>query len=114
VFVNEYINPKAELVRAEQAEDEERSTILAAIFLHEGFEAKVRGSSGEHINEHVNPTMEVIISAINRNPKITNEELIALTGKSRSTITRSIKTLRESGLIYRIGSNKDGYWATKR
>ncbi|GHT85159.1 hypothetical protein FACS18947_3570 [Bacteroidia bacterium] len=99
--------------------DTERSTMFATIFLHEGFEQILTGSSDEHINEHIsehineqlNPTTKTIFLAIKKNPQITIEELIILTKKSRATVTRSIKVLRELEKICRIGSNKDGYWS---
>jgi ATP-dependent DNA helicase RecG len=94
--------------------DEERSTLFATIYLHERFDPIVSTPSDEHINEHISEQLKTgdlaILAEIKRNPKITNEELIKLTGKSRATITRRIKALRESGVLIRIGSNKNGYW----
>ena len=64
----------------------------------------------EHISEHINLTDKAVLEAIRLNPRITNEELAATLGKSRATITRSIKKLRETRRIIRIGANKSGYW----
>jgi ATP-dependent DNA helicase RecG len=118
--------------------DEDRSAMFATIYLHKGFEPIVSGSYNEHVNEHVyehvyehvtsivgeqasayivkpvidiDTTTKVIFSAIKKKPRITNEELTKITGKSRATVTRSIKKLREARLIYRKGSDKDGSWA---
>ncbi|MCH5179632.1 MAG: HTH domain-containing protein [Erysipelotrichales bacterium] len=37
-------------------------------------------------------------------------ELMEQLNKSRITILRSIKRLKDFGLIARVGSNKKGYW----
>jgi ATP-dependent DNA helicase RecG len=51
-----------------------------------------------------------VLEAMKDNPKIKNEELVVMLGKGRATITRSIKRLREAGLVVRIGARKNGYW----
>jgi predicted HTH transcriptional regulator len=47
---------------------------------------------------------------IKQNNKITVNEISASLGMSLSTVKRKIKTLKEQGKIYRIGSDKTGYW----
>ena len=43
-------------------------------------------------------------------PKLTYAELATLVGRTRETIRIHIKSLKEKGLIVRVGSDKDGYW----
>jgi predicted HTH transcriptional regulator len=58
-------------------------------------------------NDTVNDT---VFSLIKQNNKITANEISARLGMSLSTVKRKIKTLKEQGKIYRIGSDKTGYW----
>jgi ATP-dependent DNA helicase RecG len=44
------------------------------------------------------------------NPNITFDELAKALNKSRRTISRIIKQLREQGIISREGSDKKGQW----
>ena len=44
---------------------------------------------------------------------ITKDKIANKLGKSRNAVSRNIKTLKEFNIIYRVGSNKDGYWDIK-
>ncbi len=37
-------------------------------------------------------------------------KLYKVTNKSRSTVAREVKKLKENGVISRVGSDKSGYW----
>ena len=58
----------------------------------------------------LNKTEETIYKLIVANTSITIDELKELLYKDRRTITRNIKSLKEKGMIERIGSDKTGYW----
>lgn len=58
----------------------------------------------------VNDTVNDTVNFIKANPKMTIDDLAEYLGKSRRTVTRIIKQLREKGIIRRIGSDKTGYW----
>ena len=58
----------------------------------------------------LNKTEQAIYEKIVSNTSITIDELTETLGKDRRTITRNIKTLKEKGLIERVGSDKTGYW----
>ncbi|MDR1272327.1 MAG: winged helix-turn-helix transcriptional regulator [Clostridiales Family XIII bacterium] len=98
--------------------DEERSALYATIYMHEGFDPVGMAPQDEHISEHINEHINeglktddlAILAEIRQDPEITNEKLVKLTGKSRATVTRRVKALREAGALTRIGANKDGYW----
>jgi biotin operon repressor len=64
----------------------------------------------ETVNETVNETVKSILIHIKENPQITQRELCDILGKSRATITRSIKELQEKGLLVRVGADKNGLW----
>jgi Fic family protein len=51
-----------------------------------------------------------VLELIKVNPRISYEKLVEKTGRSRATIKRMIKRLKQEGYISRIGSDKAGYW----
>ena len=53
---------------------------------------------------------QAIISAIRLNPKVTAAEIAMKLGVSSRAVEKRIKTLRENGVIRRIGGDKGGYW----
>ena len=53
---------------------------------------------------------QAIISAIRLNPKVTAAEIAMKLGVSLRAVEKRIKTLRENGIIRRIGGDKGGYW----
>lgn len=78
---------------------------------HEARNGVISGVINEAIklteNEHK------ILSAIKKNPHITKSTLISTLGISKGTVDRTIKALKERGILERIGSNKTGYWKIK-
>ncbi len=54
--------------------------------------------------------IEQVLSQIKVNSAITLEQLMELTGKSRSSIKRYIEHLKQENKIKRIGGNKGGHW----
>ena len=51
-----------------------------------------------------------VLELIKANPHRSYEKLVEKTGRSRATIKRMIKRLKQEGYISRIGSDKTGYW----
>lgn len=51
-----------------------------------------------------------IIDIIAKNNYITQEEIASELNKTRNSIYRNIKTLKDMGIIERFGSKKKGYW----
>ena len=51
-----------------------------------------------------------IIDNMSKNSRITYVQLADITGKSRESIRKNIKKLKEAGLIQRIGPDKGGFW----
>jgi predicted HTH transcriptional regulator len=77
--------------------------------IHPGGDEQIN-EHDEQINEHLTSTDSAVLRQIRLNPSVTIQELVPVIGKSRATITRSIKALRETGVIRRDGSNKSGQW----
>lgn len=57
-----------------------------------------------------NKSAQKVLLLLYDNGHLTRDELSALTGLSLGGIKKIINSLRESGLIERVGSNKTGFW----
>ena len=55
-------------------------------------------------------SIELIYALMKENPKITIPLMITKSGKSRTTIQKCIKKLKEEKIVKRIGGKKGGYW----
>lgn len=51
-----------------------------------------------------------VVNAITENPSITLDQLAATFGKSRSTVKRTVETLKEKEILRREGARKNGRW----
>ncbi len=55
-------------------------------------------------------TEKAVYALLMKNPSYTAEQLISLTSKSLRTIRRTVQSLKEKGIIKRVGSDRQGYW----
>lgn len=55
-------------------------------------------------------TMRIILDLMIENPEITTMALVERSGKSRSTVQKSIKILKDENCIDRVGGKKYGRW----
>jgi predicted HTH transcriptional regulator len=62
------------------------------------------------LNPTLNSTARQILELIRRDGYITQDDLAELTQRHRTTVADNIRTLKEAGLIERVGSKKTGYW----
>lgn len=76
--------------------------------IEENIEAEKRVTS--KVTVKVTANQKKIIDAIKANPFITQEELADIVGITRKNIVANMKKLQESGLIKRIGADKNGHW----
>ena len=80
-------------------------------------EKKVTASVTQKVGVNVTPKVTVnqqkIIDAIKANPFVTQEELVEIVGIARKNIIANMKKLQESGLIKRIGADKNGHWQAR-
>ena len=61
-------------------------------------------------NKVANKSAQKVLLLLYENGHLTRDELSERTGLSLGGIKKIINSLRESGLITRVGSNKTGYW----
>ena len=61
-------------------------------------------------NKVANKSAQKVLMLLYENGRLTRDELSELTGLSLGGIKKIINSLREGGLIVRVGSNKTGYW----
>jgi len=71
---------------------------------------KKYGAFAEEVRKKYGRSAEEILSEIVDNAEITMEEIAEQIGKSQSTVEKSIKKLRNAGILTRVGSTKSGYW----
>ena len=62
-------------------------------------------------NVGINTTEKAILGILIENPQITVEEMAVKVGVTRRTIERTLVSLKNKGLIERIGSSKSGSWS---
>lgn len=76
----------------------------------------VSGTVNDTVNVDVNlsETEKAVLDCIRDNNSIGVAEIVSRTEKGRSTIMRSIKSLKEKGFIRRVGSDKTGSWEILR
>jgi len=56
---------------------------------------------------------EKILDLIGKSPSLTTAEIAKILGLTPKAIEKNLKILRDNESIYRIGSDKGGYWSTK-
>ena len=76
----------------------------------------VNGTVSGTVNVGVNlsATEQTVLDCIRDNNSIGVAEIVSRTEKGRSTIMRTIKSLKEKGFIRRVGSDKTGSWEILR
>ncbi len=82
------------------------------------FKTKIslNGTVNGTVNDGVKltPTEQAVLDCIRENNLINVAEIVDCTKKGRSTIMRTIKSLKEKGCIQRVGSDKTGSWEILR
>ncbi len=66
--------------------------------------------AGLSCGDTVEKTVEKILSLIEANPNITQKMLTDETGLTRRGIEWNLKTLKDSGILKRIGADRGGHW----
>ena len=65
-------------------------------------------------NIKLNYTQIRVLAEIRNNQNITKKQLEVNVGVGKTAIDRAIAKLKEIGFIQRVGSNKKGYWLSKK
>jgi Fic family protein len=82
-------------------------------------DSDVNGGLNGKLNDPVNLIFDPVNDPVNsfdvldllkKNPNLSYDKLVEITERSRATIKRIIKRLKQEGYISRIGSDKTGYW----
>ncbi len=77
------------------------------------FLRKKKQAESDGPESELNRTEKAVYKLISSEPRISKALLAEKTKKSEKTVQRAIASLTEKGLIMRVGSNKEGYWAKK-
>ena len=64
----------------------------------------------EKVTEKVTDTEQKLLALLIEDPAYTYATLAQKLGVSRKTISLKIKSLKEKGILQRIGSDTKGYW----
>jgi len=72
--------------------------------------AKGFESINDTINDRLNGKIKSTLEILKNNPTATTADLVAITGKSQSSIARELKDYQNAGLLRREGSRKSGMW----
>ena len=103
--------------------DDARSYFLIEIPCREGFQnaieqpivqeselkSKLKSKHKDELKGELK-TMRIILDLMIENPEITTMALVERSGKSRSTVQKSIKILKDENCIDRVGGKKYGRW----
>lgn len=71
-------------------------------------------NDGVNVGVKLSATEQAVLDCIRKNNLINVAEIVDCTKKGRSTIMRTIKSLKEKGFIQRAGSDKTGSWKILR
>ncbi len=71
---------------------------------------KLHEKSSEKLHENLSGLQKKIVELMRADPKITYDELIKSTNKSREGLRKNIQRLKEAGIVKRIGPDKGGHW----
>lgn len=94
------------------------------LHIHPTDEWRVQPNLGENVAENVAETVEEnaktvekavktvekIVNILSHSPSATVRELSEILGLSRRGVEEQIKSLKQKGIIRRIGPDKGGYW----
>ena len=95
--------------------DDERTYFATTLFFHPDFvKTGIDDSQNDIENDNVikvlNKNERVIFEVIRRNPDLSADQIAGLAEVSKSTVSRTIKKLKDKGLIRRSGSDRKGTW----
>lgn len=102
--------------------DPERLSFCTTLLIHPHFlhQDESRNDIVNGTNDTVNEiskltkTEQAVLSYIENNNQVTIDKITSVVGKSKSTINRTIKSLKAKGVLTRTGSDKAGFWNVKK
>lgn len=105
--------------------DPERMSFCTTLLIHPHFlhqngsindtDDTVNGIVNDTVNEmpKLTQTEQSVLSCIEKNNQATIDDITSVVGKSKSTVNRTIRSLKIKGLLTRTGSDKTGFWNVK-
>ena len=90
--------------------DDERSYFLIEITCREGFQNAIEPITQESKHKDELKTLRIILDLMIEDPEITTMALVERSGKSRSTVQKSIRILRNEHCIDISGGKKYERW----
>ena len=90
--------------------DDERSYSLIEITCREGFQNAIEPITQESKHKDELKTLRIILDLMIEDPEITTMALVERSGKSLSTVQKSIRILKDEHCIDRVGGKKYGRW----
>ena len=75
-------------------------------------EKVVRKGGQKRLVDRLVESQKKILDLVKMDPYISKKELSDKIGISTTAIDKNIKTLKQKGLLKRIGPDKGGYWKT--
>lgn len=75
-------------------------------FYRSSYDAQENAQEYAHDYEKLNSTQIFIYNAIKSDKSISRKQLLEITNKDNSTITRAIRVLKDKGYIKRVGSDR--------
>ena len=90
--------------------DDERSYFLIEITCREGFQNAIEPITQESKHKDELKTLRIILDLMIEDPEITTMALVERSGKSRSTVQKCIRRLKDEHCIDRVGGKKYGRW----
>lgn len=91
-------------------DDQDGCLFTATVHRKPAGELAIAADSPAMRRKNVGKTSEKILGSFRENSSITIEELAALIGITERSVERNIQSLREKGLLRRIGGRKEGHW----
>lgn len=90
--------------------DDARSYFLIEIPCREGFQNAIEPITQESKLKDELKTLRIILDLMIEDTEITTMALVERSGKSRSTVQKSIRILKDEHCIDRVGDKKYGRW----
>ena len=70
-------------------------------------------NDGVNVGVKITKNSKTILEMLRKDGSLTTEQIVLKLKVSDRTVERSIKKLKDNGLIERIGSDKSGHWKVK-
>ena len=84
--------------------------ILNTLKSHQGEAIDVGTNVGANVGTNVGENERKVLSILSHSPQTTAKELSEVLGVTLRQCERILASMKQKGLIVRVGSNKNGHW----